>query len=131
MMLQQRRQGEAENSVGHPGFAESLIPVWGSGREAVADFQEGDYLGASLNTALAVSDLFLAGSIGKGLAKGGIYIAEKAAKNGAAEFAQKELSKVAEEVAERASGRVAKKELRRLRIPGRKGYDPGWGNEVI
>jgi len=30
------------NSVGHPGFADSLIPVWGSGREAVADFQEGD-----------------------------------------------------------------------------------------
>jgi hypothetical protein len=29
-------------SVGHPGFAESLIPVWGSGREAVADYQEGD-----------------------------------------------------------------------------------------
>ena len=49
------------NSVGHPGFAESLIPVWGSGREAVADFQEGDYAGAALNGALAASDLFLAG----------------------------------------------------------------------
>ena len=61
------------NSVGHPGFAESLIPVWGSGREAVADFQEGDYAGAALNGALAASDLFLAGSIAKGVAKGGVY----------------------------------------------------------
>lgn len=59
------------SSVGHPGFAESLIPVWGSGREAVADFQEGDYAGAALNGALAASDLFLAGSIAKGLRKAG------------------------------------------------------------
>ncbi len=59
--------------VGHPGFAESLIPVWGSGREALADFQEGDYLGAALNGALAGSDLFLAGDIAKAAAKGGLY----------------------------------------------------------
>jgi hypothetical protein len=66
-------------SVGHPGFAESLIPVWGSGREAVADFQEGDYAGAALNGALAASDLFLAGSIAKGVAKGGVYVVRDAA----------------------------------------------------
>ena len=109
MMQQQRRQHEAKTSVGHPGFAESLIPVWGSGREAVADFQEGDYLGASLNTALAASDLFLAGSIWKGLAKGGFYGLEKAARSGAANVVKKEVKKVAEEVAEKASGKVAKK----------------------
>lgn len=68
-------------SVGHPGFAESLIPVWGSGREAVADFQDGDYAGAALNGALAASDLFLAGSLAKGLAKGSVYIAKGAAEN--------------------------------------------------
>jgi hypothetical protein len=68
------------SSAGHPGFAESLIPVWGSGREAVADFQEGDYAGAALNGALAASDLFLAGSIAKGVAKGGVYVARNAAK---------------------------------------------------
>lgn len=68
------------SSVGHPGLAESLIPVWGSGREAVADFQEGDYAGAALNGALAASDLFLAGSIAKGVAKGGVYVARNAAK---------------------------------------------------
>ncbi len=60
-------------SVGHPGFAESLIPVWGSGREAVADFQEGDYAGAAINGALAASDLFLAGTMAKGILKGGLY----------------------------------------------------------
>jgi hypothetical protein len=81
-----RRQAEAgaaakpANSVGHPGFAESLIPVWGSGREAVADFQEGDSAGAALNGALAASDLFLADSIANGVAKGGFYVAKNAAK---------------------------------------------------
>lgn len=68
------------SSVGHPGFAESLIPVWGSGREAVADFQEGNYAGAALNGALAASDLFLAESIAKGLAKGGFYVAKNVAR---------------------------------------------------
>jgi hypothetical protein len=58
----------------HPGFAESLIPVWGSGREAIADFREGDYVGAGFNGALAASDLFLAGGAAKGLAKGAINI---------------------------------------------------------
>jgi hypothetical protein len=71
---------KARSSVGHPGFAESLIPVWGSGREAVADFQEGNYAGAALNGALAASDLFLAESIAKGLAKGGFYVAKNVAR---------------------------------------------------
>jgi hypothetical protein len=69
------------DSVGHPELLESLIPVWGSGREAVADFQEGDYAGAALNGALAASDLFLAGSVAKGVAKGGLYIVNVTAKN--------------------------------------------------
>jgi hypothetical protein len=83
---EKRRRAEAAaalqpvNSVGHPELVESLIPVWGSGREAVADFQEGDYAGAVLNGALAASDLFLAGSIAKGAAKGGVYLAKNVAK---------------------------------------------------
>lgn len=70
-MLRRERlkRNRAEQSVGHPGFAESLIPVWGSGREAVADFQEGDYAGAALNAGLAASDVFLAGAAGKALVK--------------------------------------------------------------
>lgn len=39
---------------------------------------QGNYGGAALNGALAASDLFLAGSIAKGIAKGGIYVADKA-----------------------------------------------------
>jgi hypothetical protein len=68
------------SSVGHPGLAESIIPVWGSGREVVADFQEGDYAGAALNGALAASDLFLVGSVAKGVGKGAIYVAKGASK---------------------------------------------------
>jgi hypothetical protein len=46
-----------------------MIPVWGSGREAVADFQEGDYVGAGVNGLAAASDLFLAGAAGRGAFK--------------------------------------------------------------
>ncbi len=56
--------------VGHPGEVESLIPVWGSGREALADLQEGDYLGAGLNGVLAVSDLIPGKAIAGAAAKG-------------------------------------------------------------
>lgn len=66
--------------IGHPGELESLIPVWGSGREALADFEDRDYVGAGLNGALAVSDLFLAESVGKGLAKGAFFVAKKTTK---------------------------------------------------
>jgi hypothetical protein len=79
------------HSVGHPGFAESLIPVWGSGREAIADFQDGNYGGAALNGALAASDLFLAESIAKGIAKGGFYVARGLAKEAANPYSWKEV----------------------------------------
>jgi len=60
-------------SVGQPGFAESFIPVWGSGRAAIADFQEGNYGSAAFNAALAASDLFIAGTLLKAIAKGGRF----------------------------------------------------------
>lgn len=41
----------------HPGTLESLTPVWGSAREAVADAYEGDVVGAIVNAGLAASDL--------------------------------------------------------------------------
>lgn len=59
----------------HPGTAESLIPVWGSGREAVADAFEGDVVGAVANGALAVADLTGEGYVLKTLGKGGLKIA--------------------------------------------------------
>lgn len=55
--------------VGHPSTLETFIPVWGSGREAIADFQDGDYLGAAGNAVLAASDLTLAGGAAKGAFK--------------------------------------------------------------
>ena len=57
--------------VGHPGELESLIPVWGSGREALADLHDGDWLGAAGNAALTVSDLVPAKAFGSALLKGG------------------------------------------------------------
>lgn len=59
----------------HPGVAESVVPVWGSAREAVADAYEGDVAGAALNGALAASDLFLAGAVVKGVGKGAFKVA--------------------------------------------------------
>jgi hypothetical protein len=66
-------QLQGARPIGHPSTAESLIPIWGSGREAVADLQGGDYGGAAVNGALAASDVFMAGSFAKGMAKGGFY----------------------------------------------------------
>ena len=70
-------QWQHSKPIGHPGFAESLIPVWGSGRDAVADLQEGDYPGAALNGALAISDLIpakaVAGALDKGMWKAGSH----------------------------------------------------------
>lgn len=57
-------------SVGEPGFAESLIPIWGSGRSAVDNYQNGNYWTAAGYTALAVSDVFLVKSIGTAVGKG-------------------------------------------------------------
>lgn len=58
----------------HPDFAESLIPVWGSAREAVADLHDDDLVGALGNGVLALSDVFLAGAGGKALLKGAAKI---------------------------------------------------------
>jgi len=62
----------------HPGFAESMIPVWGSGREALADWHDGDYAGAAGNALLAASDLIP----GATLAKVGVKAAARGAKLG-------------------------------------------------
>lgn len=62
---------------GHPSTAESLIPVWGSAREAVADVYDGDYLGAAGNTVLAVSDFIPAKAIGGVALKAGLKGATK------------------------------------------------------
>lgn len=75
--------------VGQPGLGESIIPVWGSGRAAIDNFQNGSYWMGSFNTAMAISDVFLlktvfsagvklgAGLIGKGAVTEGLEAATK------------------------------------------------------
>ena len=59
-------------AVGTPGFWESLIPVWGSGRAAINDFQEGRYGWGVFNTAMAISDVFLIKALYTGVLKVGV-----------------------------------------------------------
>jgi RHS repeat-associated protein len=108
------------NDVGAPGFAESLIPIWGSGREAVHDFQTGHWGWGLVNTGLAISDVFLVKSLvtagGKLVIKGGAKLlakegAELAAKEGA-DLTAKELAEkeAAEAVKQQALKETAAKE---------------------
>ncbi|WP_158511670.1 SpvB/TcaC N-terminal domain-containing protein [Bradyrhizobium sp. CCGE-LA001] len=55
--------------VEEPGFKESLIPIWGSGKESYHHFQEGNYWRGTLWGALAVSDVFLVKSLATGAGK--------------------------------------------------------------
>lgn len=41
----------------------SLIPIYGSGRQAYRDFKSGHYVWGTINTALAISDVFLVKSL--------------------------------------------------------------------
>jgi RHS repeat-associated protein len=52
-----------DDSVGEPGTWESLIPVWGSGRESLNHFQHGNYGRGILWGALAIADVFLVKAI--------------------------------------------------------------------
>jgi RHS repeat-associated protein len=60
---------KASKSVGQPGLLESAIPVWGSGRAAADDFQNGRWGWGLFNTALAITDVFLVKSIVTGVGK--------------------------------------------------------------
>lgn len=55
--------------VGQPGVWESMIPIWGSVRAAVDDYQNGRYGWAVFNAGLAVSDVFLMKAVVVGLGK--------------------------------------------------------------
>jgi RHS repeat-associated protein len=56
-------------SAGEPGFWESLIPIWGSGRESVNHFQQGNYVRGTLWGALAATDVSLVKSLVMGAGK--------------------------------------------------------------
>jgi hypothetical protein len=72
--LNSDKAAEKEDRFQHPGGWESVVPIWGSGKEALADFEDGDYLGAAGNGVLAASDVFLAKAILTGLIKGGAKV---------------------------------------------------------
>lgn len=64
-----------------PGFGESLIPIWGSAKSAEYHYQNGEYWYGIGYTLLAISDLALLSSFGKGIAKGGLKALGKNYKN--------------------------------------------------
>lgn len=60
-----------------PSFGESLIPVWGSGREAAAAFSAGSYWKGAAYTALAISDVFLVKAAVTAVVRGGVTLAAR------------------------------------------------------
>ncbi|HVZ38835.1 MAG TPA: thrombospondin type 3 repeat-containing protein [Candidatus Kapabacteria bacterium] len=55
--------GPASTSVGQPGPVEKYVPIWGNGRAAIDDFQNGNYGRGILHTLGAATDVFLAKSL--------------------------------------------------------------------
>jgi hypothetical protein len=96
--------GAASQSVGAPGLGESLIPIWGSGRAAINDFQEGRWGWGLVNTALAVSDVFLVKSL---VTAGGKLVVKGGAKLLGREAAEQASTVVAREVGEQVVERSA------------------------
>ncbi len=58
------------DSTEEMGLSESLIPVWSSGKQAYRDFSEGRYVWGTVNTALAVTDVFLIKAAVTGVMRG-------------------------------------------------------------
>ena len=126
------------NSVGEAGFAEGMIPVWGSGRDAVNAFQKGEIGWGLLHTALAASDIVLAGGLIKNAIKGGVKAAGKqVAKDAAKEAAEEAAQKAAKETAEKAAKETGEKTATNAakpkvhdgkqgkHVPGHNNFQPG------
>jgi hypothetical protein len=109
---------EVKESVGQPGFVESLVPVWGPLRASTDDFQNGRLLSGTVNAALAASDLFPAKAaltVGAKLAVKGVSLA---ARGLATRFAAKELTHEAASVATKAeTSALAKSEAAEVAKP--------------
>lgn len=102
-------------SSSKPGFGESIIPIWGSVRDANYNFDKGNWGWGIAFTALAITDVFLVKSLVTAVGKGIFKIAGKetakeiAAKKLAAELAAKELA--AKEAAAKLAAEKAAEEL--------------------
>lgn len=102
-------------SSSKPGFKESIIPIWGSVRDANYNFDKGNWGWGIAYTALAITDVFLVKSLVTAVGKGVFKTAAKksgeelAAKRLAAELAAKELA--AKEAAAKLAAEKAAQEL--------------------
>ena len=64
--------GLGSGPIGPPGFWTGLIPIYGSGRSAINDFQTGHWGWGLVQTGLAISDVFLVKSLATAVGKVGI-----------------------------------------------------------
>jgi RHS repeat-associated protein len=64
-------------TVGEPGTLESFFPIWGSGRAAINDLQEGRWGWGIFNSVMAVSDVFLVKTLATAVGKALLKTAEK------------------------------------------------------
>jgi RHS repeat-associated protein len=62
--------GLSEEGIDEPGFGESLIPIWGSGKTAIYNFQNGQWGWGTFNTIMAISDIAMLKALVTGLVKG-------------------------------------------------------------
>jgi len=97
------------------GFAESLIPVWGSGHMAYDAFNEGHYAMAAFHTAMAITDL----SGAKALGSMSIKAALKGTAKSAAGRAGRQLAKTVEREAGIGYRYVGKAEANTIRETGK------------
>lgn len=74
-----------KSSIGHADGLEALIPIWGAGRNTIADLQEGNYGSAAFNAALLASDFFLLGAPLKFIARAALTGARRSGLKGALE----------------------------------------------
>ncbi len=92
-----------DGSVGEPGLGESLIPIWGSGRESINHFEHGNYVRGTFWAAMAVSDVFLVKSLivggGKLVFRGGASVVAHTTPEVAAHAAPEVVAHAAPEVA--------------------------------
>ena len=111
--MQEQAQRELDDSgngdsIGEAGFAEGLIPVWGSGRDLINDIRTGDGLGAVMNAGFLIWDV---ASIAAGCVTfGAATVAMQGAKTGL-KATLKAGGKVIKKSAMKALGKVGLKKL--------------------
>jgi len=69
--------GLSGEGVDEPGFWESFIPIWGSGKAAMFYYQNGQWFWGTVNAGLAVTDVFLVKALVTGTVKSCLGIVAK------------------------------------------------------